>query len=158
NRNCFRADTSRRAQRVSLVRRFPRELRLRAAEVAIRRGLLENRTTQLERFDDAARRHLEVLANEIDELLLLDLAGTERVDVNRHRIRNADRVRELHFDFISESRRDDVLHDVTRHVARRAIDLCGIFARERAAAMTAAAAVRVDDDLAAGQAGITLRS
>src|SRR5205085_2130521 len=90
---------------------------LRAAEVAVRRGLLEDRATQLERLDDAARRHLEVLANEVHELLLLDLPGTERVDVNRHRIRNADRIRELHFDFISESRRDDVLRDVTRHVA-----------------------------------------
>ena len=53
---------------------------------------------------------------------------------------------------------DDVLGDVAGHVARRAVDLRGVLARERAAAVTAAAAVGVDDDLAAGQAGVALRS
>ena len=77
--------------------RFPRELRLGAAEVAVGRGLLEDRAAQLQRLDDAARRHLEVLAHQLDHLRLLDLARAERVDVDRDRLGDADRVRELHF-------------------------------------------------------------
>ena len=54
--------------------------------------------------------------------------------------------------------RDDVLRDPARGVARRAIDLRRILAAERAAAVTAHAAVRVDDDLAAGEPRVALRS
>ena len=42
--------------------------------------------------------------------------------------------------------------------AARAIDLGRIFAAERAAAVAAHAAVGVDDDLAAGEAGVAHRS
>src|SRR6266542_4607003 len=69
------ADARGRAQRVDLVRRLPGELRLRAAEMAVRRGLLEDRAAEAQRFHDPARRHLEVLANEFDELLLIRLPG-----------------------------------------------------------------------------------
>ena len=62
---------------------------------------------------------------------------------------HADRVGQLHQRAISEAGRDDVLGDVARHVARRAIDLGRILARERAAAVRRRAAVGVDDDLAA---------
>ena len=126
--------------------------------MAVRRGLLEDRTAELERIDDAARRHLEVLAHQVGDLRLFDLRGAERVDVDRHRIGHADCIRELHFHFVREARGDEVLGDVARHVACRAVDLRGIFSRERAAAVTSAAAVRVDDDLAAGEAGVALRS
>src|SRR4029078_13176790 len=47
---------------------------------------------------------------------------------------------------------------VARHVARRAIDLRRILARERAAAVRRRAAVGVDDDLAAGAAGVAVRA
>src|SRR5205823_6490964 len=48
--------------------------------------------------------------------------------------------------------------DVARHVARRAVDLRGILPRERAAAVTSAAAVGVDDDLAAREPRVALWS
>ena len=57
-----------------------------------------------------------------------------------------------------ESCGDDVLCDVTRHVAGRAVDLGWIFSGERAAAVTAVAAVGVDDDFAASEACITHRA
>jgi hypothetical protein len=38
--------------------------------VAERRGLLVDRTAQVERFDDAARRQLEVRAHELADLLV----------------------------------------------------------------------------------------
>ena len=45
------------------VRRLPGEVRIAAPEVPVRGGLLVNRTTQIERVDDAARRQLEVRTN-----------------------------------------------------------------------------------------------
>src|SRR5699024_4699646 len=43
-----------------------------------------------------------------------------------------------------------------RRIRSRAVDLAGVFAAERAAAMARVAAVGIDDDLAAGQAGVAL--
>ena len=59
---------------------------------------------------------------------------------------------------VREPRRDDVLGDPARGVARRPIDLGRILAAERAAAVATHPAVRVDDDLAAGETGVALRS
>ncbi len=53
-----------------------------------------------------------------------------------------------------EARGDDVFRDVARHVAGGAVHFGWIFAGERAAAVTAVAAVGVDDDFAAGETGI----
>ena len=59
---------------------------------------------------------------------------------------------------VGQAGRDDVLGDVARHVAGRAVDLRRILARERAAAVRRRAAVGVDDDLAAGDAGVAVRT
>src|SRR6185369_5602750 len=75
-----------------------------------------------------------------------------------NRLGDANRIRELDHAAVRESRGDDVLRDVARHVARRPIDLGGVLAGERAAAVRRGAAVGVDDDLAAGDAGVTVRS
>ena len=56
-----------------------------------------------------------------------------------------------------EARRDDVLGNPSRRVGRRAVDLRAVLARERATTVAAHAAVRVDDDLAAGEARIAHR-
>ena len=90
--------------------------------------------------------------------LLRKLARAEGLDVHRHRVRDADRVGELDQRALGEAGGDDVLGDVARHVGRRAVDLRGVLARERAAAVRGAAAVGVDDDLAARQAGVALRA
>ena len=84
-------------------------------------------------------------------------AGAERVDAHRDRIGITDRVGELDFRARRQTRGDDVLGHVTAHVSRAAIHLGRVLAAERAAAVPAHAAVAVDDDLAAGQAGVALR-
>src|SRR6185369_15988027 len=58
-------DSRRGAQRLGFVGLLPGEVRFVAAEVAVRGGLLEDRAAQLERVDDAARRHLEMLAHQL---------------------------------------------------------------------------------------------
>ena len=82
----------------------------------------------------------------------------ERIDVHADRLRMPDRVGELHFARDAKPGGDDVLRHPAAHVSGAAIDLGRILAGERAAAVTAHAAVAVDDDLAAGQAGVALRS
>ena len=54
--------------------------------------------------------------------------------------------------------RHDVLGHVARGVGGAAVDLRRVLAGERAAAVRGAAAVGIDDDLAAGQAGVGLRA
>ena len=80
------------------------------------------------------------------------------IDHHRNRIGNADRVSELDQATIRESGGDDVLRNVTRHVSSRTIDLRRILSGESAAAVRRIAAVSIDDDLAAGQAGVALRA
>ena len=73
-------------------------------------------------------------------------------------MRDADRVRDLQLAPLGEARGDDVLRDVARRVRGRAVDLRRVLAREGAAAVRRGAAVRVDDDLAAGEAGVAHRA
>ena len=83
--------------------------------------------------------------------------GAEGLDHHRHRMRDADRVSDLHLGPVGQPRGDDVLGDPARGVGGRAIDLGGVLARERAAAVAGHAAVGVDDDLAPGQAAVAHR-
>ena len=81
----------------------------------------------------------------------------ERVDADADRVGIADGVGELDFRARGEPRGHDVLGHVAAHVGRAAVHLARVLAGERAAAVTAHAAVAVHDDLAAGQAGVALR-
>src|SRR5207253_4126260 len=78
-------------------------------------------------------------------------------DGDAHRLRDADRVSQLHFRALGDAGGDDVLRDVAGHVARAAVDLAWILTAERPTAVRAAAAVAVHDDLATGQSGIAMR-
>ena len=88
------------------------------------------------------------------EEIIGDLAGAEGVDQNADRLGDADGVSELNFDAAGEAGGDEVLGNVTGHVGGRTVDLGGVLAGEGAAAVTAHAAVGVDDDLAASEAGV----
>src|SRR5918993_1435707 len=146
------------AERVGLVGALPGELRLGAPEVSERGGLLVDRPAQVERLDDPARREVEVRAHDVTDLLVRDLTAVVGIDEDRHWLGDADRVRELDGRALREAGGDDVLGNVARHVAGRAVHLRRILAREGTAAVRRRAAVSVDDDLAAGDAGVTVRA
>src|SRR5207245_8742610 len=93
-------------------------------------------------------------AHELRDFRVGDLAAAFGVDGYIDRLRDADRIGKLHLALPRETGGDDVLRNVARSVRGRAVDLRRILARERAAAMRGRAAVCVDDDLAAGGAGI----
>ena len=78
--------------------------------------------------------------------------------MDRERPRDADRIRDLDLAAVGETGGDDVLRDVARGVRGRAVDLRRILARERTATVRRSAPVGVDDDLAAGQAGVAHRA
>ena len=73
-------------------------------------------------------------------------------------VRDADRVGDLELAAVGEAGGDEVLRDVARRVRGRAVDLRRILAREAATALPRGAAVRVDDDLAAGEPRVGLRA
>ena len=80
-----------------------------------------------------------------------------RIDRDADRIGDADGVGQLHLALVGQSGGDDVLGHVPGHVGGAAVDLGGVLAAERAAAVACPAAVGVDDDLAPGQAAIAVR-
>ena len=100
----------------------------------------------------------EDFANELADPRVFDFAGAVGVDVDADRFGDADGVGELHFAAVGEAGGDDVLRDVAGHVGGAAVDLGWILAAEGAAAVTAPAAVGVDDDLAAGETAVAVRT
>ena len=108
--------------------------------------------------NDSARSQREIRADEFADLGVGDVAGAEGIDVDADRFGDADGVGELEFAAIGEAGRNDVLGHVAGHVGCAAVDLGWVFAAEGAAAVTAHAAVGVDDNLAPGEAAVAVRS
>ena len=138
----------------SFIGRFPSEVLAGAAEVAVGCGLLEDGATELQSLDDALWREGEVGADELFKLVCINAAGAEGVYEHGDRLRDADGVSELNFAAVGETGSDDVLGDVAGHVRGAAVNLGGVLAGEGSATVTAHAAIGIDDDLAAGEAGV----
>src|ERR1051325_2805148 len=136
------------AQLSGFVGGFPGKVGIFAAEMSISRGLLIDRTAQLKRLDNPFRSKLEVLANKLFQLLFTDLAGSEGIYQHADRLSDADSVSKLHFATICKTGSNNIFGDVARHVTGRAVNLGRVLAAESAAAVTAHAAVAVNDDLA----------
>src|SRR5213595_2207372 len=97
-----------------------------------------------------------MIAHEPDERRLTDTTGSFGIYQHGNRFRDADCISHLHQAAISQARSHNILRDVTSHVSRRAVDLCRIFAGESAAAVRSITTVRIDNNLTAGETGITL--
>ena len=89
------------------------------------------------------------------EALLLGAVG---LNEEGEGLGNADGVRKLHAGTLAESGLDDGLGHPTAGVGGRAIDLGGVLSGEGSATVGTPTAVGVNDDLTAGEAGISLRS
>ncbi len=85
-------------------------------------------------------------------------SGPEGLDVQAHGASAADGVGHLNLATLASAGGDDVLGDPAHGVGGGAVHLRGVLAGESTAAVTGHAAVGVDDDLAAGQAGIPGRT
>src|SRR6267154_1074901 len=85
-------------QRVDEVELLPREAAIGfrlAAEMTIGRGAHVDRLIEAEMGADAARRQIEKLLQDVGQLVLVDLAGAGGIDIDRERLRDADRVGKL---------------------------------------------------------------
>src|SRR5215813_4744571 len=134
---------SRVAQGILLVRAFPGEILVRAAEVTIGRGSLIDRPQQVQVLDDFPRLEPKGVADRFGNLLFGGGGRPEGVHQNRHRIGQADRIGNLDLAAASKAGRHYVFGDVARHVRGRAIYLGGILARERATPVAPHTAVGV---------------
>src|SRR5260370_17154805 len=65
------------AQLGYLIGSFPSEIGIVAAKVPVHGSLAIDRPAQFQRFDDALRRELEVLAHQLFQFGFVDLAGVE---------------------------------------------------------------------------------
>src|SRR6185369_3507883 len=141
------------------VQPLPREevaFRL-AAEMAVGGGRPVDGLVEAEIGADSARRQaakLRDLADRLLELLVADLSGAMRVDIERQGLAHSDRISELDGAAARKAGGDDVLGEMARGISGRPVDLGRVLARESTAAMGGSAAVGVDDDLAAGDPGI----
>src|SRR6185437_15641488 len=86
------------AQLVDQVEPLPGEAAIgfgRATEMPIGRGARIDRLVEAEMGADAARREIEQLLQHARQLVLIDAAGIAGVDVDRERLRHADRIGDL---------------------------------------------------------------
>merc|ERR1719235_1241177 len=81
---------------------------------------------------------------------------TVGLDEQRKRLRDADRVRQLHECAFAEAALHHGLRHLPADVRRRAIDLRRVLPGEGAATVRTPASVRIDDDLAPGEPSVTL--
>src|ERR1041385_5598498 len=117
---------------------FPGETLL--SEVTVVGRHLVDRTTQLKLLYHLRRTEIES-AREV--FGLLRIAGAERVDAHRDRLRATDRIGHLHLGLLGEAFLHDLPGDVATEVGAAAIHLRRILAAERAATMATHAAVAV---------------
>jgi hypothetical protein len=136
---------------------FPREGRLVAAEMAECGSLLVDGAAQVQVIDDALGRQREIFPDQSGHLRFRDGPGAKAVHHDGDRFGNADGIRQLDFGALGQTGCDEILGDIAGHVAGRAVHFRRVLARERAAAVTTHSAVGVDNDFAAGEAGIPMR-
>jgi hypothetical protein len=146
------------AQNVRLIRSLPGEVLVVAPEVSVSRRLLVDRLAQVQIPDNGAGAQVEVLADQLGDLLVIDLPRAERLHVDRERMRHPDRVCHLDLAAVSQSGCHHVLRHPAAGVRRRAVHLRGVLAAECAAAVPAHPAVRVHDDLASGHTRVAHRT
>jgi len=121
-------------------------------------GLRVDRAKEVELLDDVGGLEGEHFQDGGEDLVIADGAGTEAVDVDAHRKRVTDGVGELNFALRGEAGGDDVLGDPAAHVGGAAVHFRRVLAREGTTAVTAHAAVAIDDDFTTGEAAVALRT
>jgi len=109
-------------------------------------------------LDNDTRAQIKVVANDLDQLVRVLLRSTVSVDIDREGLSNADGVGKLNKGTAGETGRNERLGNPAADVGSGAVDLREVLARESATTVGTPAAVGVDNDLAAGQTGISLRT
>lgn len=124
--------------------------------MAVLGGLEVDGAVQVELSDNDTRSEIEVLEDDLDELVRGLLGSAVRVDIDGEGLSNTNGVGELDKSSSGETSSNEGLGDPSSNVGSRSIDLGVILARESTTTVSTPATVGVDNDLSAGQTGITL--
>ena len=117
-------------------------------------GLRVNRPFKFQVVNHSLWSEREKFADDLAQFFIADFARAFCIDEDRKRVSEADDVRQLNFAGVREAGRDDVLGDVSCHIACGPVNFCGVFAAEASAAVSAFSAVGIDDNFSAGQAAV----
>lgn len=128
------------------------------AEVTVLGGLAVDGAGEVELLDDDTGAQVEVLVDDLDELVRGLVRGAVGVDVDGEGLGNADGVGELDESTAGEAGGDEGLGDPAADVGGGTVDLGEVLAGEGTTTVGTPATVGVDDDLAAGETGVTLRT
>merc|ERR1719326_2001466 len=130
------------------------------AKVAVCSGLLVLWLAECQGHGNGARAAVELDLEDVGDVIRSQLAapGAVGLDEERQRLGNTDGGRELDQAALGEAALHNGLGHLTADVCGRAIHLGGVLAGEGTATVGTPAAVGVNDDLAASEAGITLRT
>ncbi len=146
------------AKLVDAVGALPRESGILASKVTVGGSLLEDGATQVEIANDSARAQVEDGSHGTFDSGLVHMGGAKGIDHDRERLGDADRICQLDLAAIGKTGGDHVFGNPARRIGGGTVDLGAVLTRERAAAVPAAAAVGVNDDLTAGKTGVRLRA
>jgi len=120
--------------------------------------LTVDRTAQIETVDDCSGSEINELGDQFRDLFLIDLCCAEGIDQNGNGLCNTDCVCKLNLTLIGKTCGYDILCNISCSICSGTVNLCRVLARECAAAVTGITTVCINDDLSAGQTGITLRT
>ena len=125
-------------------------------EVTVLGGLEVDGAVEVEFAHDDTGSQVEVLVDDLDELVGRPVGGAVGVDVDRQGLGDTNGVGELNEGTTGELGGDDGLGDPAGEVSGGTVDLGEVLAGESTTTVGTPATVGVDDDLAAGETGITL--
>ena len=121
-------------------------------------NLSVNGSSQIKRFDDCGGAKVKQLINDCRNLAVCNNAGAECVNKNRNGLLNADCVSKLNLAFLCKTCRNYIFGNITGCICSGAVNLCGVFAAECAAAVAGISAVCINNNLSARKTAVTLRT
>lgn len=119
-------------------------------------GAVVDGVDQVELLDDDTRPQVEVLADDLDKLVGGLVRGAVGLNEDGQRLGDTNGVRKLDESTAGETGLEQGLGDPAGKVSGRAVDLGVVLAGESTTTVSTPATVGVDDDLTAGQTGVTL--
>merc|ERR1719410_131846 len=131
-----------------------------APEVAIGRRLLVLWLTESQRLSDGTRTAVESDLDDVGDIVSAQasLFCAISLDEKRQRLCHANGVRELNQGSLAQATLHDGFCHLPADVGSRPVNFGGILAREGAAAVSSPSTIGVDDDLAACQPSVSLRT
>lgn len=126
------------------------------AEMAVLGRLQVDGPCEVELLDDDTGAHVEVVADDLDELLRGLGGGAVGVDKDGQGLSDANGVRQLDQGATGKAGSDQGLGDPTGQVGGGTIDLGEVLAGEGTTTVGTPATIGVDNDLTARQTGVTL--